>query len=148
MCFCSKESSAGSSIVPRSPVLHERVFNLEDDKIDTTSTVIQHIQSNSTNLKQIWHHLPNLSSDTRHDISLSVCNTYACSKSSALNSRFGSSSSRFTFKTPEFDGKYFSVFIHCILLSECCNSMRFYVDFLLFSFHLCDFSIFSLLCAH
>ncbi|CAH8613401.1 unnamed protein product [Schistosoma guineensis] len=98
------ESSAGSSIVPRSPVLHERVFNLEDDKIDTTSTVIQHIQSNSTNLKHIWHHLPNLSSDTRHDISLSVCNTYACSKSSALNSRFGSTPSRFTFKTPEFDG--------------------------------------------
>ncbi|CAH8655703.1 unnamed protein product [Schistosoma rodhaini] len=98
------ESNTGSSIVPRSPILHERVFNLEDDKIDTTSTVIQHIQSDSNNSKQIWHHLTNLSSDTRHDISLNVCNTYACSKSSTLRSRSGGSPSRFTIKTPEFDG--------------------------------------------
>ncbi|CAH8556417.1 unnamed protein product [Schistosoma turkestanicum] len=101
------ESGAGNSIVPRSPILHERVFILEEDKVDPTSTVVQTINNTRLNLttaKQIWHHLTNLSSDTRHDISLSVCNAYACSKSSSLKSRSGGSPGRFTFKTPEFDG--------------------------------------------
>ncbi|KAK4467916.1 hypothetical protein MN116_008525, partial [Schistosoma mekongi] len=99
--------SGGGSIVPRSPTLFERVFNLEDDKIDLKSTLIKNVSmqsSNPTNSKQIWHHLTNLSSNTRHDISLSVCNAYACTKSSSLKGRPGGLPGKFTFKTPEFDG--------------------------------------------
>ncbi|KAH8856420.1 vesicular amine transporter [Schistosoma japonicum] len=91
----STNTEPGSGpMVPRSPTLFERVFNLEDDKIDSTSTLIKNVtmqSSNPTNSKQIWHHLTNLSSDTRHDISLSVCNAYACTKSSSLKGRSGGS---------------------------------------------------------
>ncbi|VDP97854.1 unnamed protein product [Trichobilharzia regenti] len=113
---------AGGSIVARSPKHHELVFNLEEDKVDRTSTSIDGNTTNNhlkSNIKKIWHHLTNLSADTQHDIALSVCNVHACTKSSSLSSSSSSSSvgshldggdssisgtsGKFVFKTPQFD---------------------------------------------
>nr|CAH8866582.1 unnamed protein product [Trichobilharzia regenti] len=119
-----KNTDAGGSIVARSPKHHELVFNLEEDKVDRTSTSIDGNTTNNhlkSNIKKIWHHLTNLSADTQHDIALSVCNVHACTKSSSLSSSSSSSSvgshldggdssisgtsGKFVFKTPQFDGR-------------------------------------------
>ncbi|CAL8068171.1 unnamed protein product [Calicophoron daubneyi] len=88
-------SNKSSSLVARSIQTKKLTFNLNPGEQKDIHTSIW--QPSDKKQNTVWHHLSNLSEDTKHAVTLKVCNSYACKTSS-------SDLRGTTFRTAKFNG--------------------------------------------